>query len=148
MTSDIPARCPCCKQTPDVSELPERRGHHQVACLNEECRGQLISEGYSGTRKAIRAWSRSLLDRAGIRQRLSDLTLTHFVLWKDLVVWNDIRRYPDLPANSKEKPRYPPNQRNITNEFQIRHLSSAHEAYLVLAYGIFFTTRAEMQKAT
>ena len=59
--------------------------------------------------------------------------MTHFALWRGLVVWNDVRRYSDLPLDSKEKPLYPPNQRNITNEFQIRYLSSAHEAYLVLA---------------
>jgi len=133
MSSDIPAPCPYCKRTPDVSELPERRGHYRVACLNEECQGKLISEGYSGRRKAIRAWGQSLLERARIKERLRDFTLTHFALWRGLVVWNDVRRYPDLPLDSKEKPLYPPNQRNITNEFQIRYLSSAHEAYLVLA---------------
>jgi hypothetical protein len=73
------------------------------------------------------------LDRAHIKERLRDFTLTHFALWRGLVVWNDMRRYPDLPPDSKVKPLYPPNQRNITNEFQIRYLSSAHEAYLVLA---------------
>lgn len=133
MSSDTLESCPYCERTPDVCELPEKHGWFQVACLNEECRGKLVSNAYSSKKKAIRAWAYSLMERARIYRRLNDLTLTHHVLWSGTIVWNDIRRYPDLPPDSKEKPLYSPYKRTTTNEFQIRFLSSAHEAYLALA---------------
>jgi hypothetical protein len=132
MHSRTPAACPYCKQIPDVFELPEKRGHYRVACLNPECRGKLVSDVFNSSEKAIRSWTRFLSEREYILQRLRDFYSTHLAIWVALLVWNDTRRYPDLPPDSKEKPRLPPLVRNTTNEFHIRYLSSAHEAYLVL----------------
>ncbi len=133
MASDSLKPCPYCKRTPDVCELAEKHGWYQVACLNEKCPGKLVSEAYGSKRKAIRASTRFLSERAHICKRLHDFSVTHHVLWSGTVVWNDMMRYPDLPPDSKEKPLYPPHKRNTTNEFQIRYLSSAQEAYLALA---------------
>src|ERR1700730_8991243 len=131
MTPNTPVACPYCKRTPDVSELPGRRGHYRVACLNPECRGELVSVIYDDKKKAIRAWACFLLERTRILERLRDFYATHLAVWKGLLVWNDIRRYPDLPPD-KEKSLQAPYKRNATNEFHIRYLSSAHEAYLAL----------------
>jgi hypothetical protein len=58
--------CSYCKRTPDVCELPQKPGSYQVACLNEECRGKLVSKAYSSKKKAIRAWARFPSERAHI----------------------------------------------------------------------------------
>jgi hypothetical protein len=133
MNSAVPAACSYCKQIPAVFESRERRGNYRVACHNQKCRGELISNIFDNKNKAIRAWNFFLSERALLLKRLRDFYAIHLALWQGLVVWNDIRRYPDLPPNSKETPLQPSNKRNTTNEFHIRYLSSAHEAYLALA---------------
>jgi hypothetical protein len=62
-------------------------------------------------RKRRSELGRVFLWRAHIYRRLQDIAVTHHVLWSGTVVWNDIRRYPDLPPDSKEKPFHSPHKR-------------------------------------
>ena len=133
MGSDKLKPCPYCKATPVAFEVSQKPGWYQIACVSDGCRGKLESEPFKGKEKAVRAWSCFISEREQIHKRLRDFYVTHHVLWSSTIVWNDIRRYPDLPPDSRERPLLPPYTRDTTNEFQIRYLSSAHEAYLALA---------------
>jgi hypothetical protein len=70
-----------------------------------------------------------------IRERFGYLLAVVHTLLMDFIVWNDISRYPDLPADTPGSNRAATVKRNRINEFQLRHLYIPTEKAIIL--GLF-----------
>lgn len=78
-----------------------------------------------------------------IKERFGWLQPTIYALLHDFILWNNLGRYPDLPADlpgisNREKFR-----RNQINEIQIRHLAYSKEAGLILNLWILLYDKGE-----
>ena len=58
-----------------------------------------------------------------IEARFMQLQVNIFTLLSEFVYWNDVMRYPDLPADSERPGRRADFERNRINESQIRYLA-------------------------
>jgi hypothetical protein len=61
--------------------------------------------------------------------RVRQLQPTAYWLMHELIVWNDTRRYPDIPVDNTRSDRQ---RRNYLNEFQIKHISVPFERSILL----------------
>jgi len=78
-----------------------------------------------------------------VKERFGWLQPTIYALLHDFILWNDLGRYPDLPADlpgisNREKFR-----RNQINEFQLRNLAYSKEVSLILHLWILLYDKGE-----
>lgn len=79
-----------------------------------------------------------------VKERFGWLQPTVCAVLCDFILWNDLGRYPDLPADLPGTSHREKWQRGQTNEFQIRHLAYSKEAALILHLWILlYETRGQ-----